>query len=600
MSDDTPGSDKTERREPDPATHDSGTEEIIELSAQARQAGQTASAGQTSQVGGMVQAERGPQAAGFVKPGPAPRGATAPADLSFSSMLTGKADAGLRELLCLVVAVSAADVLIYSGGGYAGWGILLLVWTVLVWCGSTSGKGSASAWWAFGVAFLAGLRLLWLGNRGVACLGVAGVAAFSCALAGYRPFPAVICVWILASISSGIVNLCGMARQLTRRVWFLRISVSSAIWIPLAALSVFGFIFVMANPVLRDWCADRIGDFVRWLQTCPISFGRICFWGFIAVLFSGAVRLRLVREFFAFDESLRETSSAGNTESTPLGFSAARNTLAALIALFTAYLVFEFMYLWLRPIPKGFQYSSYAHVGAAWLTFALAVATFTLGVIFHGPLAHHPRVRLLERLTWTWSVQSFLLAIAVFHRTQIYVVYNGMSRMRVVALFGIGVVVVGYVLVIMMVRHRRNLLWLVRRQIWALAVTLGLLAVTPVDWFVTRYNVRRIMAGDLPPSVQIAVHPIDESGIGELLPLVSCPDVQIREGVKAMLARGEEEARTTMWAARNKSWTDYQIAAALAEMTLSSHASQWQDYRDRRKRQAAIEAFQAATRKWYD
>ncbi len=56
-----------------------------------------------------------------------------------------------------------------------------------------------------------------------------------------------------------------------------------------------------------------------------------------------------------------------------------------------------------------------------------------------------------------------------------------------------------------------------------------------------QYNVRRIMAGDSAPSVQISVHPIDSEGVLSLLLLVDCPDPIVRAGVVAMLADRHEE-----------------------------------------------------------
>ena len=116
--------------------------------------------------------------------------------------------------------------------------------------------------------------------------------------------------------------------------------------------------------------------------------------------------------------------------------------------LFACYLGFELYYLWMREIPEGFYYSGYAHEGAAWLTVALAISTFTLGFIFHGALLAHPRIDTLKKLTWIWSAENFLLALCVYHRLYIYIGYNGMTRMRVVALFGIAAVVGGFALVV--------------------------------------------------------------------------------------------------------------------------------------------------------
>lgn len=509
----------------------------------------------------------------------------------------------LREIVALLAALVAADFLLYPGGGYAGWGLMVLISPFAVWFGMAHKGGCirTSAYGALGMALLVGARLIWLGDAPTVILGCAVVAAFCCALGGRRCFPGVTTLWFFTALLSGIWNIFGYANGLRKRARLQNITMGGAVLAPFVALLTFAFIFTMANPVFREWVGSRIGDFFEWIRKCPITLGRVWFWAFVAIVFSGAMRGRLGGEELTRIDRMNESSTAGGPESLSSEFLAARNTLVALIVLFAAYLSFEFVYLWLRPIPKGFQYSAYAHEGAAWLTLALAVATFTLGAIFHGRLAHDPRAGFLERLAWVWSAGNFLLAVAVFHRTQIYVHYNGMSRMRMVALFGIGVVIAGYALVIVMVRKRRNLLWLTRRQLWALAATLCLLAVTPVDWFVTRHNVRRIMAGDLPPSVQIAHHPIGASGICELLPLLACSDLQIREGVKAVLADSEIELRQQVRRFKEVSWTHCQVAAAVALSAMGRHSAEWKAHSgDAAYRSRTLKMFRSYTQKWYD
>src|SRR5690606_4545025 len=109
---------------------------------------------------------------------------------------------------------------------------------------------------------------------------------------------------------------------------------------------------------------------------------------------------------------------------TPL-YAAYRNTLIAVMALFSIYLVFEFATLWFRTFPKGFYYAGYAHEGAAWLTVALAATTFVLSAIFRESTMRDPRVESLKRLAWGWSALNLLLALAVYNRMWIYVDFNG-------------------------------------------------------------------------------------------------------------------------------------------------------------------------------
>ena len=150
-------------------------------------------------------------------------------------------------------------------------------------------------------------------------------------------------------------------------------------------------------------------------------------------------------------------------------YAACRNTLVTVIVLFAIYLVFEFKTLWWRVFPPGFHYSGYAHEGAAWLTVALALATLILSLAFRGSILLDPRLRALRRWAWIWSLENVLLAIAVYHRLYIYIGFNGMTRMRIVGIFGISAVLVGFLLVLWKIAHHRGFLWLLRRHLWTVA-----------------------------------------------------------------------------------------------------------------------------------
>ena len=77
--------------------------------------------------------------------------------------------------------------------------------------------------------------------------------------------------------------------------------------------------------------------------------------------------------------------------------------------------------------------------------------------------------------------------------------------MRIVGLFGISVVIVGFLLVVWKIARGKDFLWLVQRQVWALAVAIYLFALTPVDAIAVSYNVRNVLDGKLSASMQIGV-----------------------------------------------------------------------------------------------
>lgn len=172
--------------------------------------------------------------------------------------------------------------------------------------------------------------------------------------------------------------------------------------------------------------------------------------------------------------------------------------------------------------------------------------------------------------------------------------------MRTVGFFGMSAVVAGFILVLWKIAHNRDFLWLVRRHLWTLAITIYLFVLTPVDTIVVSYNVRRIMAGDPAPSVQVIVHPINSEGVLLLQPLLDCDDPVVREGVRALLAKKHATAEALVTERQEKGWTSFQIADEIVLRKLRAAKSNWAEYADREKRDMMLERFHDyAYDRWY-
>jgi hypothetical protein len=249
--------------------------------------------------------------------------------------------------------------------------------------------------------------------------------------------------------------------------------------------------------------------------------------------------------------------------------------------------------------PKGFYYAGYAHEGAAWLTASLALATVVLSLIFRGGVLRDPRLPRLRRLAWIWSAENLVLAATVYNRLWIYVTFNGMTRMRTVAVFGVSAVVAGVVLVVWKIRSNRDFVWLLRRHLAALALVVFLFALTPVDALVHTYNVRRVLAGDLAPSVQISVHPINAEGILVLHPLLESDNEIIREGIRAMLAERAIQLQGSARQEDQRHWTAFQFADRLLSEGLNAMRADWALYLDHGKRATALDRFDEYVYQWY-
>ncbi len=519
-----------------------------------------------------------------------------------------------RELWSCVLIVALSDLTIYHGQGFAGLAVLFVAGPLLLMCGVSRPKLDASAWIIGPMLWLSAVRMLWCGSWLNVVVGFPLLAAFAMSLSGLRPYLLDLLAFAVQSIFFGFGGIPAYRRAIMRGAPAVLRTNWVAIGLPMLALSAFGLLFLAANPDLWTWFKEVLSHFfdilVHWLGDFMPSMTQVLFW-----LFAGCVTigwLRPAKEFLLtkanfgharpapVSESAAEgplSARAGHTpEAAPL-FAAFRNTLFALIALFAVYLAFEFQTLWFRIFPKGFHYSGYAHDGAAWLTVALGLATVVLSLIFRGAILNDPRLSGLRRLSWVWSAENMILALAVYHRLLIYVGFNGMTRMRVVGFYGMSAVVVGFVLVLRKIAGKHSFTWLLRRQIGTLAVAIYLYSITPVDALVMQYNVRRILTGDSAPAVQIGFHDIDSEGLLCLLPLVDCHDELVREGIKALLT--EHLAAGYLHASRNKplGWTAYQHADQRLHKQLHAAIGQWPDYGNQTK--VTLDRFRKYVYQWY-
>jgi hypothetical protein len=369
--------------------------------------------------------------------------------------------------------------------------------------------------------------------------------------------------------------------------------------LPLAAVAGFGTLFVLANPDLVTWVSTGLENLIhsarRWLVELAPTWREVLLWGAVAWITIG-----LLRPTFRQMAGRRPAPTAPATTAPSPLYAACRNTLVTVIVLFAAYLVFEFQTLWFREFPQGFYYSGYAHEGAFWLTVALALATAVLSAMFRGLMLADPRIGRLRRLAWLWSAENLILAAAVYNRLHIYIGFNGMTRMRVVGLLGISAVAVGFLLVIVKIARRHGFLWLLRVHLWTVAAAVFLYALLPVDMLVHAYNVRRILAGDPAPSVQISVHPIEPEGVLVLGPLLGSRNPAIRDGIRAMLAEQELAAEHRAGQRQHLGWTTFQLSDRILLDRLRPRHGDWADYASSpARRTAALERFHAYAYQWY-
>lgn len=510
----------------------------------------------------------------------------------------------LRELLAVSGLVVLVDLTIYRGYGFAGLAAFFIAAPILLLWGAPQRQSGAGLGVIATMLLLLAAALAWCGSGPQVAIGAVLVVTFAMILVGMKPYVVDIFLFTFFTVTTGGAGLTKYLRSLDRGTGLIPRATWLKVVLPLAAVLGFGTLFVCANP-------DEATTIVKWLARAWNSLSEMIYefsptapeyllWIATAWIAGGLLRPLVRNSVFAAEETAATAEGAVTSAPSEAALYAAfRNTLIALIVLFAGYLAFEYKTLWGRVFPQGFYYAGYAHQGAAWLTLALALATGVLSAILRGGVLRDPRSPALRRLAWIWSAENLLLAVAVYHRMNIYIGFNGMTRMRTIGLLGMTAVVMGFLLVVWKIMHGRGFAWLINRQLWTLAAAIYLYVVIPVDAMVHAYNVRRVMAGDLAPSVQISVHPINSGGILVLRPLVNCTDEAIREGIRAMLAeraiQGEEIDRQRA----TQNWTSFQLADRMLLENLRTNQSDWADYADAVKREAALQRFRSYAYQWY-
>ena len=507
----------------------------------------------------------------------------------------------VREIAALVLTVLLCDLTLYRSFGFAGPGVLFIVAPLLLWLGTVRLKFDFSVWVVTPMLVLLSARLLWCGSYLAVASGFVLLCCFAMSLAGVRPYLTRTVVFAAQLIAVGfrgmnqyVHSLSRFSPVILRTHWF-------AVALPVVSLTTFAAIFVMANPDLVKLFGQNLTRLVEILEQWLSHFQ------FTEILFcfgAGWVTIGLLRSdgdhIGATDRPARDSEESAKSSL----YDAYRNTLALVIGLFAVYLAFEFQTLWFKTFPKGFHYSGYAHEGAAWLTVGLGLATVMLSLIFRGKILSDPRLARLRTLSWIWSIENLLLAIAVFNRLFIYIGFNGMTRMRVVGMLGVASVVGGFFLVLRKIARNHDFIWLIRRQLWTVSFAVYSYAVLPVDAFVNQFNVSRILAGDPAPCVQISVHPTSDEGLLCLKPLIDCSDPIIRDGIRALLDQKLDELERRQSERQEFGWTVTQFASdRLLAQLRSSKTKWWKDPwwndTDEKRREVIVEKFHKYAYQWY-
>jgi preprotein translocase subunit SecG len=478
-----------------------------------------------------------------------------------------------RELVAMISIVALADLALYQGEGGAGLAALFAGTPAILFVTATARTSSSRLAAITTLLALVAGRCLWQSSTATAALGLALLLGFAIALRSSRSFLPELLASALGSIWGASRQFGGFVATLLRlaRPGRLGRPGSAAYYVPAVLVVVFAAIFAAANPVIQGWLgsAAELFDELGWAPS-PLHFA---FWGACAVATAALLR-PAIRSFAGLDARMGTAHASEPTGQAPAAsrLALARNGMIALNVLFLGYNALDAVYLWGGRAPSGVTHTEYAHAGTAWLTVAFVLSTIVLGAVFRGPIEHDPRGKLARELAYAWAGQNLILAAGTFRRITMYISYSGLTELRIVGILGTSLATLGLVIVVYKLARHRTMLWVLRRQLDALAIAVAVYLVAPTGALVMRYNAARIADDQNRPLLHLYEQPIRPEAVPELLPLLDHPDPAVRQGVAVILVTQRE--RLAADDARTTSWMDFELARYQALRALDAAAAQ--------------------------
>jgi hypothetical protein len=118
-----------------------------------------------------------------------------------------------RELCALLLFIVLADVTIFRGEGYAGYGVFIAAAAAALVLGTSARTGSAALRCVLPMLVLASAKLLWNGNDLAVATGAALIISVAMSLAAQRPFVLEGLLFASQVVPAGFLALGAYARS---------------------------------------------------------------------------------------------------------------------------------------------------------------------------------------------------------------------------------------------------------------------------------------------------------------------------------------------------------------------------------------------------
>ena len=253
--------------------------------------------------------------------------------------------------------------------------------------------------------------------------------------------------------------------------------------IPLAACFVFLMLFASANPLIEY----RLQQIDLRAMFDLLSPARIVFW-VVLVWAIWPLLLRRARRPLVWPSQPRLTTGPSDLDHL-FGVQAVTRSLVLFNVMFALQSGLDLTYLWGgASLPNGMTYAYYAHRGAyPLIATALLAAGFVLIAMRPGGPAEQSR--LIRPLVLAWIGQNVLLVVSSIFRLDLYVAAYSLTCLRLAAFIWMGLVATGLVLMLIQIKLKKPISWLISANAISLALVLYGCCFINAPQLIASYNV---------------------------------------------------------------------------------------------------------------
>lgn len=274
----------------------------------------------------------------------------------------------------------------------------------------------------------------------------------------------------------------GLLRQARKRHREARFRLAPLI-LPVAAVLLFGLLFIWANPVLESFATSFNGASLFAVLTPD----RLTLWAVTSMIVWSLLRASAIYLPKGVDYQ------AEKVDGRIVGLFSAQSVLAALIlcnGIFALQNGLDLAYLWAgEALPNGMTHAQYAHRGAYPLILtALLAGAFVLVALRRGAPTEHDRH--VRALIYLWLAQNVFLVASAMLRTLNYIEDYSLTLLRLSALIWMGLVALGLILIVARILAAKSGRWLINANALAAVGVLYAMAFADLSGAIANYNVR--------------------------------------------------------------------------------------------------------------